>query len=154
MQVLVADFRPFSLLSNPLELRIDLNFRACDWKGAGCMSSHSGWWVVGVPQKRDWHGNSMKGKEGRNIYFPSSSLHISYALPSLIFNKRERQASDRRQLDVYMFAFLPSGYAHILRQIVIRLETVSSTNLFALRHREKARHLVPLGWRASLTRLM
>ena len=55
----------------------------------------------------------MKGKERRNIHSLSSSVHISYALPSLIFNKRERQASDRRQLDVYLFAFLSSRFAHI-----------------------------------------
>ena len=40
----------------------------------------------------DWHGNSMKGKERGNIYFPSFPVRISCALPSLIFNKRERQA--------------------------------------------------------------
>ena len=64
----------------------------------------------------------------------------AFALPSLVLNKRKRQASDLRQLDVYLFALLSSGFAHIFRQIVIRLETLSCTNLFALiRHREKAR---------------
>ena len=76
----------------------------------------------------------------------------AFALPSLVLNKRKRQASDLRQLDVYLFALLSSSFAHIFRQIVIRLETLSCTNLFALiRHREKARHLAPLGWRALLT---
>ena len=83
-------------------------------------------------------------KERRNIHSPSSSLHISYALPSLIFNKRERQASDRRQLDVYLFALLSSRFAHVFRQIVIGVGTLSSTNLFALRHRKKTQQLAPL----------
>ena len=70
----------------------------------------------------------------------------AFALPSLVLNKRKRQASDLRQLDVYLFALLSSGFAHIFRQIVIRSETLSCTNLFALiRHREKARHVAPLG---------
>ena len=70
---------------------------------------------------------------------------MSFALPSLILNKRKRQARDRRQLEVYLFALLSSGFAHIFRQIVMRLETLSIKNVFALRHREKARHLAPLG---------
>ena len=96
----------------------------------------------------------MKRKERRSIHSPYSSVHISYALPSIIFNKRERQASDRRQLDVYLFAFLSSRFAHVFRYIVIGVGTLSSTNLFALRHREKAQQLAPLGLRGSLTHLM
>ena len=39
------------------------------------------------------------------------------------------QASDRRQLDVYIFALLSSRFAHVFRQIVIGVGTLSSTNL-------------------------
>ena len=45
---------------------------------------------------------------------------------------------DRRQLDVYLFAFLPSDFANVFRQIVTSVETLSSANLFALAYGEKA----------------
>ena len=45
---------------------------------------------------------------------------------------------DRRQLDVYLFAFLPSDFANVFRQIVTSVETLSSANLFALGYGEKA----------------
>ena len=45
---------------------------------------------------------------------------------------------DRRQMDVYLFAFLPSDFAHVFRQIVTSVETLSSANLFALGYGEKA----------------
>ena len=45
---------------------------------------------------------------------------------------------DRRQLDVYLFAFLPSDFANVFRQIVTSVETLSRANLFALGYGEKA----------------
>ena len=41
-------------------------------------------------------------------------------------------------MDVYLFAFLPSDFAHVFRQIVTSVETLSSANLFALGYGEKA----------------
>ena len=75
--------------------------------------------VIAPSARRRLARKFVKGKERRNIYFLSSSVHISYALPLLVFFKRERQASERRQLDVYLFTFLSSGFAYIFRQIVI-----------------------------------
>ena len=45
---------------------------------------------------------------------------------------------DRRQLDVYLFAFLPSDFVNVFRQIVTSVETLSSANLLALGYGEKA----------------
>ena len=45
---------------------------------------------------------------------------------------------DRRQLDVYLFAFFPSDFVNVFRQIVTSVETLSSANLFALGYGEKA----------------
>ena len=45
---------------------------------------------------------------------------------------------DRRQLDVYLFAFLPSDFANVFRKIVTSVETLSRANLFVLGYGEKA----------------
>ena len=86
-----------------------------------------------------------KGEREKKYLFPIFLRAYILCTPLLIFFKRERQASDRRQLDVYLFTFLSSGFAYIFRQIVIGLGTLSGTKLFALRHREKVRHLALLG---------
>ena len=85
------------------------------------------------------HQNVVKHYAGVCDTLPYRAHHAT----SLLFLKssegeQRRFEIDRRQLDVYLFAFLPSGFAHVFRHIVTSVETLSSANLFALGYGEKA----------------